>query len=273
MEGPVEIPTPQKKEKEAPLKIFKNLPQLPFTCLIVGPRHRGKTYLLKNMLGKKKGMYGGFFAPENIILYSPTYDFDKTLHDLKLKNVYSPPQPMKEVYNEIMEQQEKFREEDNMDEVLIVMEDITQIKNAWDVLENLGYTGRHFHIHTLAIAHKMSSIPRGVRTQTTQWILFEPMEQSEWEWILSMFSRRTTQAIWIDALRRCWAKPYNFVYIDFERKDFDEIYRSGFNEPLFTLNEKNEMLGGSTQKRKLPDSAVYYKADPKIPKVDKSLLK
>ena len=34
-----------------------------------------------------------------------------------------------------------------------------------------------------------------------------------------------------------------------------------------------EMLAGSTQKRKLPDSAVYYKADPKIPKVDKSLLK
>ena len=246
MDAPVVIPPPKPKKKDEKEKetFYLNLPQLPFTCIIVGPRHRGKTYLLKTILGKEKGMYGSYFEPENILLYSPTYDYDKTLHELKLKNVFKPPIEMRTILGDIMEQQEKFREENNMNDILLVLEDITQIRGAWEVLETLGYTGRHLKIQTLAVGHKMSSIPRGVRTQTCQWILFMPNEQSEWEWILNMFSRRTTQNIWLDALRRCWKDPHNFAMIDFEQQDFDRIYRSGFNNPLFTAEERAFMEKG-----------------------------
>lgn len=144
----------------------------------------------------------------------------------------------------IKEQQDGLKEANNMDDVLLVLEDVTKIRDAFVALEDLGYTGRHFGIQVLFIAHKMSSIFRGVRTQTQQWVLFEPHEQSEWQWVLEMFSRKKTQHIWEVALRRARDKPWGFVYIDFERKEFHEIYRSTFNEPLFTPQEQSFILTG-----------------------------
>jgi hypothetical protein len=234
---------PKSKSTEGMGDIHPLIPQLPFYCIITGPRHSGKTVLLHNLLSKKHGFYGHAFKPQNIVLYSPTYNFDETLHDLKLKNVYTPPTDPRWMVTEIQKIQESFRESDNMTGVLLVMEDITQIKDAWRILEDLGYTGRHYHIHVLAIAHKMSSIVRGVRTQTQQWIIFRPHEESEREWILDVFSRKNTRHIWETALERAWNIPYNFVYVDFERKGVSNIYRSGFNAPLFTAQESYELNG------------------------------
>jgi hypothetical protein len=246
---------PKSKSTEGMGDIHPLIPQLPFYCIITGPRHSGKTVLLHNLLSKQSGFYGKAFKPQNIILYSPTYGFDETLHDLKLKNVYTPPTDPRWLVGEVRKIQEGFRESDNMTGVLLVMEDITQIRDAWKILEELGYTGRHYHIHVLAIAHKMSSIVRGVRTQTQQWILFRPHEESEREWILDVFSRKNTRKIWEDALQRAWNIEYNFVYVDFERKGLENIYRSGFNVPLFTSEEANILNGDS----------IYYNPEAKEP--------
>jgi hypothetical protein len=263
MNDKVLITVPHHKEKKGQGKgiINENIPQLPFTVAIIGPRHRGKTVLLRHLLSKEKGMYGSFFKPENILLYSPTYALDVTLHDLKLKNVFSPPHRMPHILDEVISQQEEFRKSDNMLPVLVVMEDITQIQDAWLCLERLGYTGRHYNVHSLAVGHKLSSVPRGVRTQTQQWILFRPNEQSEWQWILDMFSRKKTQAVWTNALRRCWSEDHQFAYIDFERKDFQDIYRCGFNSPLFTPDEEKEMEFGAIyynplKRRKVPEEGL-----------------
>lgn len=213
------------------------LPQIPFFVGIVGPRHSGKTVLLYNLLSTKPGMYGKTFKKENIVFFSPTKDKDPTLHALKLKNVYGPPTSAEWLVNNIVEQQKAFAEIDDLTGVLMVFDDITQIRDAWKPLENLSYLGRHDHIHVLYVSHKISSIPRGIRTQTQQWILFKPHEESERQWILETFSRSRTYDIWNDAMMRAWKIPHNFVYIDFERKDPNEVYRSGFNDPLFTSEE------------------------------------
>ena len=178
-------------------------------------------------------MYGHFFRPENIILFSPTYDFDETLHHLKLKNVYTPPSDVCDLVEDIITQQDNYKTNNNMAPVLLVLEDVTQIRNAWVAMERLGYTGRHYNIHVIAIAHKLSSIFRGVRTQCQQWILYKPHEQSEFEWILDTFSRRSTKNIWEQELKRIWAKKYEFVYINFENEK--HIYRQGFHDPIQAL--------------------------------------
>jgi hypothetical protein len=241
----VVVPAPKHKKEKRPGQgvINDRLPQLPFLVQIVGPRHSGKSYLLKHLIGKNPGMYGTFFKKDNIILYSPTIDFDDTLHELKLKHIYTVPTDVRWIVDEVIAQQDEYRKSKNMAPVLIVLDDVTQIRNAWVALEKLGFIGRHFNIHTLSIAHKMSSILRGVRTQTQQWILFRPHEQSEWQWILDMFSMKKTQDIWLKALLRAWNIQYNFVYIDFERQDRNMIYRSGFNNPLFTPEEMAQLEG------------------------------
>lgn len=238
---PFYILPPKKPPNAKALKgmghIHDNLPQLPFTVMLVGPRHSGKTCCLLNLLSNRPGSYGAAFKKSNIVLYSPTYSFDTTLHDLELKYVYTPPQLLQPIVDKIKRDQETFKNSGNMTGVLLVLEDITKIREAWKVYEDLSFTGRHYGINSIAVAHKLSSIPRSVRTQNQQWCLWRPNEESEHQWILEMFSRKRTYDIWEQALDRAWKIKYNFVYVDFESEGLDRIYRSGFNSPLFTPEE------------------------------------
>ena len=247
LEGDVIIEEPPKKPKSKNLEgmgeIHPNLPQIPFYVGVIGPRHSGKTVLLYNLLGPREGMYGAAFRKNNIVLYSPTKDKDPTLNELKLTNVYGPQDDPEWLIADILKKQEAYDASDNRTGVLITLDDITQIRDAWRPLESLSYTGRHSHLHVLYVSHKMSSIPRGVRTQTQQWIIFQPHEQSEKEWVLKMFGDKHTWMVWQRALHRCWSKDFNFAYIDFERKEPEDIYRSGFNDPLFTPEEIGIITG------------------------------
>lgn len=223
--------------------IHPNLPQPPFSVLVVGPRKGGKTVFLHNLLDKKKKdsdgrSYGSAFIFDNIVLYSPTYQYDKTLEDLELTHVFDPSVPLKNIVEMIKNKQAIFRLTNSMADVLLVLEDVTNIPEVWTTMADLGFRGRHFGINVLAIAHKMSSINRGVRTQTQQWILFKPHEESEMDWILYTFARKKTKPIFENAFDRAWDIRFNFIYIDFERDGgIENKYRSGLNDPLFLPHE------------------------------------
>lgn len=262
-DSPFEIvPPPQQPagvKRKGTGYINANLPQPPFMILMVGPRKTGKSVTLYNMLSNKKGAYGSAFIRSNIILYSPTSQFDKTLESLKLKWSYGPPVQAETIVNHIKQEQSVFKVTDSMADILLVLEDITNILNAWNTMKDLAFTGRHYGIHTIAVAHKMSSINRGVRTQTQQWMLFKPHEESEVEWVLYTFARKRTREIFEVAFTRAWDIRYNFVYIDFERGGgIYNIYRSGFNNPLFTPEEVRMLENIRLYK---PDGEIALNAD------------
>lgn len=232
-------PQPAAQKRKGTGVIHPNLPQPPFTVALVGPRKTGKSVTLRNMLDPTRPeSYGAAFKSSNIVFYSPTMNYDKTIVSLHLKNTYGPPTSVPALYQNISDQQESFRLQDDLADVLLVLEDCTNIRDAWPVVTDLGYTGRHKAIHTIVVAHKLTSIPRGNRTQIQQWMLFRPHEESEREWVLYMFTRRSTRDIWLRAFHRAWTmQDYNFVYIDFERKGMHNIYRDGFNNSLLTPEE------------------------------------
>lgn len=220
--------------------IHPNLPQLPMTLIILGPRKKGKSVALRNMLdSKQKGSYGSALIKDNIILYSPNKEFDETLASLELKHMFGPPDSLPAIVDQMFRQQEKHQQQDNMADVLLTVEDCTVVPEAWDLLRYLGYAGRHKGIHTIAVCHKLTAVDRGIRTQQQQWMIFKPHEESERDSILDSFSAKgPSRDIWRKALHRAWNIPYNFVYIDFERGgDMRQVYRSGFNESLFTDEE------------------------------------
>ncbi len=224
--------------------IHPNLPQLPMTLIILGPRKRGKSVALRNMLDPKNaGSYGAALHKNNIVVYSPNKEYDDTLGSLELKNFFGPPHALPDVVQSIFKEQHKNQEQDNMADVLLTIEDCTVIPEAWDLLRYLGYAGRHKGIHTIAVCHKLTAVDRGIRTQQQQWMIFRPHEESERDSILDSFSAKgPSRDIWRKALSRAWKIPYNFVYIDFERGgDMRQVYRSGFNEPLFSDEEMAEM--------------------------------
>jgi hypothetical protein len=229
---------PPSKSLKGMKTIHPDMPQIPFFVGIIGPRHSGKSVWLFNVLGDMEGMYGASFKKDNIVLYSPTKDKDPTLKKLKLKHMYGPPTSLEWIVNHLKSVQQGYMEANNMTGVLLVIDDATKLRNAWPSIEELSYTGRHDHIQTLYVAHKLSSVPRGVRTQTQQWILFIPHEESEKQWVYESFAPKEQIPLWRNAFMRAWhASPHNFIYIDYEEKDPNRIYRSGFHDPLFTAEE------------------------------------
>jgi hypothetical protein len=269
------IPPPQQPagiKRRGTGYINANLPQPPFMVLMVGPRKTGKTVCLYNMLQNRIGAYGRAFIRSNIILFSPTMQFDKTLEGLHLKWTYGPPTTVDSIIAHIKQSQNVYRQTSTMADILLVLEDVTNIPEVWQTMKDLGFTGRHFGIHTIAIAHKMSSINRAVRTQTQQWMLFKPHEESETEWILYTFARRRTKDIFEVAFARAWDIKFNFIYIDFERDGgIENIYRSGFNNPLFTPQEIADL---QSVKLYRPSGEVAIEAeqeDEKLPDPDKSV--
>ncbi len=236
-------PTFKLKINDGSDRIHPLLPKFPIFWANVGPRKSGKTVAVYSLLQKKLGYYGAVFKKENIIIYSPMLQFDDTLSDLKLPHMYSKETPIDLLLSSVVEQQRKWKEQDDLDHVLVVLDDITQVRDAWKHLEMQGYIGRHYFIHFLYIAHKMSSIPRGVRTQTSQWSLFKPHEGSELQWILDLFSNKFSRDVWHNALQRAWSVKYGFAFINFEEEEFDKIYRNKFESPLFTVEERGIVDG------------------------------
>lgn len=229
---------PPSKSLKGMKPLHPDLPQIPLFVGVVGPRHSGKSVWLFNMLSSEEGMYGAAFKKDNIILYSPTKDKDPTLKKLKLTNVYGPPTSLQWLVDDIRGKQQAYMEADNMTGVLLVIDDATKLRNAWPTIEELSYVGRHDHIHVFYVAHKLSAIIRGVRTQTQQWVLFCPHEESEKQWVYETYAPREFIPLFRNAFMRAWhATPHNFVYIDYEEKDKNRIYRSGFHDPLFTPEE------------------------------------
>lgn len=220
-------------------KIHPDLPKTPFMLCVVGKRNSGKSVLLFNFLNpKQKGSYGEVFHEENQILISQTYKWDPTLKSLDMSNIITEDSQVQPELDSIFAKQAEESSSGNDAPVLVAFEDITQMNAALNWMTMAGYKGRHINVHIVYIIHKMSSIPRGLRTQTQMWMIFKPIEESERDWVLHMFSRRRTQPIWETALQRCWGIEYNFVYINMEEKEFHRVYRSGLHDPLFTAEEQ-----------------------------------
>jgi len=245
--APIVIEPPKKKKSaldEWNKQLHPDLPGAPFSILVVGGRNTGKSVLVRALLDHEaEGMYGKAFVQDNKIFLSPTLDRDSTFDDVKFGHKFNPLQiSLSALASDLVDQQQESVKNNVALPVLLVFDDITQVAGAWEILLMLGYVGRHSNIHTIAIAHKLSSIPRGVRTQSQQWIFFKPKERSEWDWILELFAQKKTKLIWEKALTRAWDTPYNFVFINFEKQEPQDIYRSGFHTPLFTEEEWNAII-------------------------------
>lgn len=228
--------------------VHPHLPKVPMFWGFIGPRHSGKSNLICNLLKQDPLWYGGFFQEDNVVIYSPTIEYDKTFERLPYKK-YGTKTSVKALIDHCRNQQEEFmREKDHkgnsiVDELLMVFDDITPIPEAWRELVVLGYKGRHYHMHIFYVSHKMSSVTRGARLNTTQWCLFKPLEDSEFDWILACFAKKRSWPVWTVALQRCWGQEYNFAFIDTMQKDFHMRFRNGFHDPLFTPQEQQLIEG------------------------------
>jgi putative ribosome biogenesis GTPase RsgA len=226
------------KQNDARLaKLNPMLPRPPFRLLIIGSSGSGKTNLLVNLF--EPDFYGKFWKKDHIIVFSPTADFDDKQLKIPSNNFYAEFNP--EILEFIMYKQTTILEKHGkkkLDHILIVLDDMLGNPKAFggqSFLNKFIIKCRHYNISIVILSQKLSAIGRTIRLNIDSVIIFRAINGIEIDEILDEYSSKTHRKTNYEKLMSIWSIPYNFLYANFQIKDRDKIYRSGFNDEIITF--------------------------------------
>jgi GTPase SAR1 family protein len=214
-------------------KINDKLPKLHLSWLLVGSRGSGKTNLLVNLLTRKE-FYKNIFKPQDIILISPSIGLDETL------DLIDTPWKFREfdelLIQDIIDQQKMIIDlygKERCKQLLLILDDcITEGAFRFNgILEHLFYRSRHYNLSLIITSQKYSALSRGIRVNSVQQTFFEPVNESELEWLVETHSNKFNKKKFYNMAKFCFKSKYNFLHIDYG-KDKDNRYMLNFNKTL-----------------------------------------
>lgn len=217
------------------------IPSFPCTVSMIGQTKSGKSTVLMNML-TNPSMYGKFFKPENMFLFSATGKTDGLWKDSMIpkKNVYTTEEQMIEMLDKLVEKQESLCEKDfkSAPRLCVIMEDLsaqTKLMRRKNFIK-LYVQNRHIKTQVFACFHKYKSLTRLCRLQTSG-IIFFPSSASDMNAIAEdhtppNMSKKDFYELMHYAHRPTEQNPKPFLYINLQvpiperfRKSFTEILR------------------------------------------------
>lgn len=229
----------KKKEKEySPPKTHEDLPQLHFTTCIVGPRNRGKSLLIRNLLLRDELLKKTFKKPHYIIIISPNVDVNGDFDEVDGKNVYKYDHYDPALVNYLMQTQSdiiKKMGRKKCPEILCIMDDILDsgALNFHSAVEKIFSRGRHVNINLILVSQHLNRISRTMRLNSDYFILFMPNNMTELTDFLEQYVPKRYWKKMDGYLKQMWEESiYNFVVVDFKTKDVKRRYRKGFSEPI-----------------------------------------
>lgn len=225
----------KQKCKVKPSPNCEMIPKHPARVAFSGSSGSGKTNaMLQLLLGKN--FYKGYF--ELIFVFSPTAMIDDVWQNvipkiIKKQHVFDTPN--EEVIDQIFEKQSEIVRDNGIHKaprILIILDDIIDNKIVMKskALAKLMYRGRHIGISVWVSTQSYNKVPRSLRLQLTNLILFKPT-RSEMDVICknicpAHLNHREFESLITHATK----EPYNFCHICFEmnqdkmvRKNFDKI--------------------------------------------------
>ncbi len=237
---PVEAPTMLKIEPLPELKDDFKIPESnqshvlpvhPFRCVISGNSGSGKTVLLNNLVLKPE-YYAGFF--KYILVISPNVYADKSYkHLLKFKDEQdkilarrmftSKNKPVKVMlYTEyepesiarVMDYRQQSVEKGNISPMLVILDDVLEQRALINspFLQALFTRGRHMHISTFILTQSYMKIPRTLRLNTTNTIVFAPNNLSEVQRIYDELVRNLTLNQFVELCKHVYKQRYSFLH-------------------------------------------------------------
>jgi len=215
-------------------KGHKDLPELPFFLICAGPSRSGKSNCIKNLL-QRRDLMKKLFRPEDIFIISPSLRFNDDYEEVDTPNKFDEftNQLVKEIVNEqtlVIDTYKKSR----APHILLVLDDIAdnpQFANS-RILQQLAFRGRHCKISVIVSVQKLSSIPRGVRLNSTHFSLFRPSNMSELDNIIEELCPKHLRKKMYGVFNEIWTQPYSFVYMDLLNKDMKKRVNDGFSNPM-----------------------------------------
>lgn len=240
MNGPIKIVDLKKIKKRdyTPPKTHDDLPQLQFTMCIVGPRNRGKSLLIRNLLLREDLLKKTFKKPNYIVIISPNIDVNGDFDEVDGPNVYKYDHYNPAIVDHLMSSQAKIIKEKGRKkcpEILVILDDVLDsgALNFHSAIEKIFSRGRHVNINLILVSQHLNRISRTMRLNNDYFIFFMPNNMSELTDFLEQYVPKKYWKRMDEYLKHMWQESiYNFIVVDFKTKDVNRRYRKGFSEPI-----------------------------------------
>jgi GTPase SAR1 family protein len=220
-------------------EIPKDLPQPPFSLLLVGPKGSGKSNLILNLVykSKPKKLYRNFF--DKVYVFSPTWKLDPKMSRTKVpeEQIFEDPDTYREAIQEIVGiQQDKIEEEgkEATEHILMIFTDVAGSRNVFTqskgVMNKLAFNLRHYKISLIIDTQSLRQINQAFRNNLSAVVLFSGISnrleiQKIYDEFLGEFNKHEQQQL----IDYCFDKPYDFLYINFQKYKLERFYHN-FNQ-------------------------------------------
>lgn len=220
--------------------IHPYLPTHPAILAIVAPRKSGKTTLLVNLLTRKE-MFKNFF--HIIHIWSPTLMLDnkwqtvtKHLPEDCLHMQFND-QEFLQIMESFAEADENIKKNKKKPNVLFVFDDSASEKGLFSrsftsPAVKAAFTGRHYNISMWIVSQSYKAISPGFRNNIFHWVIFDTPNEKEGSKMAEELSGPLNSKQFLDLLHKVTSEPYQFLYINFESADRNDVFRKGFGPPL-----------------------------------------
>ena len=248
---------PFDKQTSRTKQIHPDLLQVPFTLLLNGPKGSGKSNVICRLLmGNKRRnkncnhcfhkFYRHYF--DKVYVFSPTWNLDDKFKRCKLPDdqVFDEPSMYEDIITEIVEGQAEFIEEESKeeaDEILMIFTDVAGTKlfsNHKSIINKLAFNSRHYRISLILDSQSLRQINNSFRNNLSGLILFGGISNRlEWEKIkeeyLSQFNKAQIEQLMDYVFRD---NPYNFLFINFQKRGKFAKFSKNFNPLEISFTEK-----------------------------------
>lgn len=233
----------KKNDKEyTPPKTHEDLFQLHFATCIVGPRNRGKSLLVRNLLERKEMMAKTFKKPNYIIIISPNIDVNGDFDNISGDNVYKYDKYDPALIEFLIDTQKHIIQtcgRKKCPEILLVLDDLLDSSafNWHGNVEKIFSRGRHVNLNIILISQHLNRISRTIRLNCDYFVMFMPNNMTELTDFLEQYVQKKYHYGMDTYLKNMWDDSiYNFILVDMKTKDSNRRYRKGFSD-IININD------------------------------------
>jgi len=209
----IKAPNNTKEDEDIPPILF----QPPFRCIIIAPSNSGKSVLISNLISSRDLPYRKYFK-KNIFIWSstfhltdPSFEMSDNIEKGNVFNEYNE-NTIQDLINEQIGIIHKYTKK-KAPHLLFIFDDVVQDLNQsrQSVLNKLFFSARHYNISLILLSQQYKMVPRSMRLNSSDTIIFQTGNNSEVQKIAE------EQAIPVDKfkeiLKHATSEPYSFLVI------------------------------------------------------------
>lgn len=192
------------------------------TCVLVGKRRKGKSFLARHILWSKKHLF-----PFGCVFTTTKFNgfWQKMIPDEYIFDGYD-----EEKMDKIIQRQMKYADADGVDpRIFVVLDDIVSEKGLRysQSLYRLFYNGRHLKIFLIITSQYAYSLPPGVRSNTDFCFIFKTRQKRQVDALAEDFVNNIPKEVFIRLLET-HAGDNNCLVVDTVNDESDDVTQQIF---------------------------------------------